>query len=171
MLLKKIENKNLEDFMLIAKWYNDPEILPYIKPRMSDEPLTMTDGVKMYERDKDNLSKERFFITVEGKPIGVVSIDKAFEDLISEKKSTAWISICIGEKEYWGKGLSKTAMKLLEEECKSQGFKGIELGVFEFNERAIGLYKGMGYEEIGFVPDFTLYNAKWYKDIRMYKSI
>ena len=47
----------------------------------------------------------------------------------------------------------------------------IELGVFEFNHNAIGLYRNMGYIELGVIEKFTCWQGSWYKDIRMEKYI
>jgi RimJ/RimL family protein N-acetyltransferase len=54
---------------------------------------------------------------------------------------------------------------------KKESYNRIELGVFEFNTVAIGLYKKMGYNEIGRIEDFTYWNGKMWQDIRMEKII
>ncbi|WP_010097519.1 GNAT family N-acetyltransferase [Ornithinibacillus scapharcae] len=45
-----------------------------------------------------------------------------------------------------GKGLGKATMLALEEYAKSENIKQIRLHVFAHNQRAIALYKKMGYE-------------------------
>ena len=62
-------------------------------------------------------------------------------------------------------------MEYLEAQVRDQGLKRIELGVFEFNSPAIGLYKKMGYKEIGRIKDFTFYQGEMWADIRMEKYL
>jgi RimJ/RimL family protein N-acetyltransferase len=45
-----------------------------------------------------------------------------------------------------GKGLGKKTMNVIDEFCKREGAKHISLHVFAHNERAIALYKKMGYD-------------------------
>lgn len=62
--------------------------------------------------------------------------------LKKKEENTGWISICIGEGDYRGKGVAHEAMIFfLEEECKALGLKRIELGVFEYNQRARTFYE------------------------------
>ena len=70
---------------------------------------------------------------------------------------SAWIGINIGEASARGKGIGTQAMQFLEKEITEMGLKRIELGVFEFDQNAINLYKKMGYKEIGRIDKFTYY--------------
>ncbi len=51
----------------------------------------------------------------------------------------------IGEKEYWGKGIGKTMMNLVEEKARDLKLKSIWLKVLVNNERAINLYHKCDY--------------------------
>jgi ribosomal protein S18 acetylase RimI-like enzyme len=82
---------------------------------------------------------------------------------------TAWIGITIGDPEGRGKGIGYKAIQYLEEEIKKQGLNRVELGVFEFNTQAQKLYRKLGYEEIGRIENFTYWQEKMWKDIRMEK--
>jgi len=105
------------------------------------------------------------------KPIGEASIDTNFPHLVKDKGETAWISIVIGDKSYWGKGVAQKAMEFLEEESKRFGLNRIELGVFGFNQRAKAFYKKLGFNEIKLNEMFTFHNGKWHVDIRMEKYL
>lgn len=52
----------------------------------------------------------------------------------------------IGEKQYWGKGLGKEMLFLLEEEARKSGKSSIWLKVIKENIRAISLYKKFAYK-------------------------
>lgn len=169
--LKKLDEYTLDIFKLMAKWSNDEDIKPFSTPNMDGGELRDVSGEEFLEISMKNKNKRIFLIMDAEKPIGEMTVQKDFEMLTKKDERTAWISIAIGEKSYWGKGVGKTAMKLLEEECKKIGYNKIELGVFEFNERALKLYKSLGYKQIAIHNHFTYYNGSWYDDIRMIKNI
>ncbi len=53
------------------------------------------------------------------------------------------------KKKYWGIGIGTAMMKAMIEWAKREGFERIQLEVFKSNERAINLYKKMGFVEEG----------------------
>lgn len=70
-----------------------------------------------------------------------------------------------------GKGIGYAAIQYLEEQIKKQGLKRIELGVFEFNEKAHKLNHKLGFKEISYFENFTFWQGKMWKDIRMEKFV
>ncbi|MBR4358265.1 MAG: N-acetyltransferase [Butyrivibrio sp.] len=55
-------------------------------------------------------------------------------------------------KEYWGLGLGKALMEACIECAKEAGYTQLELNVVAENERAVSLYKKMGFVEYGRNP-------------------
>jgi len=155
----------------MVSWYNDPEIAPFIHPNFKAVPFHHYSKEDVIDELRPQPTIKRFTIWDDQNPIGELSITRNFHLLINDPAQTAWISIAIGEKEYWGKGIAKKAMTFLEKTCKAEGFKRIELGVFEHNKKAFGLYLKMGYHEIARIEHFTFSNGIWYADIRMEKKI
>jgi RimJ/RimL family protein N-acetyltransferase len=155
----------------MIRWYNDAEIAPYIHCNFqAQEPPLFTRHEALaacaYHPDKFNYLIFDGFIA-----IGEISITRNFFMLHHNLPASAWVSICIGEKEYWGKGIAVMAMAFLEEECRMMGFQRIELGVFENNVRAYRRYLSLGYSEIARYPQFTYSNGDWVADIRMEKNL
>lgn len=105
------------------------------------------------------------------KKVGFVTIDTNFKMSFNESYDTAWISICVGDKKCRGKGIGLKTMKLLEDKVRELGKGKIELGVFEYNTKAINFYEKNGYIAIGKSENFVYYNGNWYSDIRMEKQI
>ena len=160
-----IENDN-NDFELIAKWDNQDEIKYFIRPNFKKgeiEDITVESILKGF---KANCNKKIYIILCNDKKIGYISIDTDFLGLYKKDKDSAWIGICIGESDYRGMGISKKAMSYLEEKSRELNKKRIELGVFEYNETALELYKKMGYTKIGENKKIIYYNGNWYNDIR-----
>ena len=55
-------------------------------------------------------------------------------------------------KEYWGLGIGSALMELLAEKAMENGYEQMELEVVSGNERAIGLYRKMGFVKTGEIP-------------------
>ncbi|MCT4660470.1 MAG: GNAT family N-acetyltransferase [Tissierellales bacterium] len=171
MQFKVLTSYDKDMIHTLEKWYNDPDILPYLHPNFTGEdldPITPAE-IRMMVRTKPN--RKRYGIYDEKRWIGEVSILEGFDNLVATEPRTAWIGLCVGEKDYWRTGVGRQAMLFLEQEAKQLGFKRIELGVFEHNTKARKLYENLGYKEISTLAKFTYYNGNWYDDIRMEKYI
>jgi RimJ/RimL family protein N-acetyltransferase len=155
----------------LVRWYNDEEIAPFIHPNFTtQEPprFTRENALAACAAYPDKFNYGIF----DGKTaIGELSITRNFFLLHNNLPQSAWVSICIGEKEYWGKGVATSAMAFLETTCRAMGFHRIELGVFENNIRAYRRYLSLGYREIARYPNFTYSDGKWVADIRMEKNL
>ncbi|MBF0367713.1 MAG: GNAT family N-acetyltransferase [Oligoflexia bacterium] len=80
-----------------------------------------------------------------GKLVGDVTL----KDIDGDTKS-AHVRIAIAKAELYGKGYARNAMiALLEYSFHELELNRIELEVFSFNERAIRLYKSLGFVEEG----------------------
>ena len=78
-------------------------------------------------------------IQYNGIPIGAVGIKKIFND-----SGEYWGYI--GEKEYWGKGIGKLMLMQMVKDARTIfSLKNLYLKVLHVNERAIGLYKSLGF--------------------------
>ena len=81
-------------------------------------------------------------------------------------------SMAIGlYKEYWGLGIGSAMIELLSEKAVENGYEQMELEVISSNERAIGLYRKMGFVKTGEMPDAMKYKDGTYDglDIMMKK--
>ncbi len=54
---------------------------------------------------------------------------------------------------YWGRGLGTIMMNALEKQAKAMGISQMELEFIEGNDRARGLYEGLGYRVTGELPN------------------
>lgn len=161
----------IEIFDLIASWSNDPEIQPYAIPRFNEGPYEPFTGYELMVSAMQQDSKFIYIVYDDLKPIGEFSIDLAFGQKVSTEPLTAWISLEVGDKDYWGKGVGQWMMQAIEQECRALGCRFIELGVFEYNVRAFNLYQKLGYTQIAVIPDFVYNFGGWHADIRMTKEL
>lgn len=165
-MLKFNEVTKKEDLEIIWKWNQSEDAYLSTPSFILEKKRTIDDMWDAYKSTEKNL----YLIEFNGETVGEVSYDFSFPLLLKKDKKTAWIGIIIGEKNARGKGIGKLAIEFLEEKTKSLGAQRIELGCFEFNEKAYSLYKKIGYKEIGFIDNLTFYDGKWWKDIRMEKN-
>lgn len=64
-------------------------------------------------------------------------------------------------------GYGTELLKALMEECKEYGYKTLEIDVRVENERAIHLYKKIGFKEVRLVKDILRIDKKYYDVLQM----
>ncbi|MBT3713208.1 MAG: GNAT family N-acetyltransferase [Anaerolineae bacterium] len=166
---KKLSIPTPEIVSTLNKWGNDPALIPVIRPNFSKEAFERRDEITEEALLKRLKYTQIYLVYLDEKLVGEISFQVTPKQLYLRISGSAWIGINIGEASARGKGVGVKAMQYLEDEIRAKGIKRIELGVFEYNAPAIRLYKKMGYEEIGRIPEFTYWDGKMWTDIRMEK--
>lgn len=82
---------------------------------------------------------------------------------IKRQKHRVSMGIALFQK-YTGMGIGKIMIEKLMQTAKEKGFEQIELEVSAENERAIHLYKKLGFQIYGTFPDSTKYKDGTYSD-------
>lgn len=122
-------------------WLKDEEV-----KRLTNSPdFTKESQINWYNSLSQRKDFEIWGVKADGYPIGVCGLKG-----IIYNECEYWGYI--GEKTYWGKGIGKTILQLMEEKAKEKGIKIIFLKVIKDNDRAYNLYIKSGYlitEEIG----------------------
>ena len=86
---------------------------------------------------------------VDGKVVGTAGIEAVGTKYKVKHRAEFGISVL---KEYWGLGLGKAMTKACIQCAKDAGYHQLELNVVAENDRAISLYRGLGFEEFGRNP-------------------
>lgn len=154
-----------------TKWENDPALIHLMRLNKDQAEFESQRIIDLDALAKRIEQQSNYLIYFNEQLVGEMSFQKHPPHLYKKDVPTAWIGITIGEESARGKGLGTLAMQYLEEEIRKEGYKRIELGVFEFNLPAQKLYKKMGYTEIGRIPEFTFWQNKMWTDIRMEKYL
>ena len=139
--------------------------------------VTGETGFLMCEPDEVNLTEEEelAFINrhlepedamlilafVDGEYAGNCSFDGRTAS--RREKHRAGIGIALFQK-YTGFGLGKLMMERLIRQMKELGFEQAELTVVDGNERAIRLYRRLGFKECGRIPNANKYDDGTYSD-------
>lgn len=163
----KIEYKpiTIEDIKFRIKWLNDPEVnfgLGTIVRKGTDEEFHQN-WFKGYFEDEKEGKRKIFMIFADGKAIGQVGLLD-----INKYDENADLYIVIGEKDYWGKGIGEMAINFIHDYAKRElGLHKIVLNVHARNERAVNLYKKVGYNEIGVSHDNIKRDGKFEDEVLM----
>ncbi len=155
----------------INRWHNDPDLRHFIRPNQNQADLEREELVTVEEMIRRLEHVHTYLLYLDEQLIGEMNYMVDPGHLYKKEPRTAWIGITIGESVGRDKGVGALAMQYLAEQIRAKGLKRIELGVFEFNTRAIRLYQKLGYQEIGRINDFTYWQGKLWQDIRMEKRI
>lgn len=155
-------------------WENDERIRYFTTPNFKEELLPERTYEEVYIdsllRIEEQAMKD-YLIFDDDVLIGECNLMVDPRHLFNQVPKTAWIGLVIGEEDYRGKGIGRVVMEFLEDECRKLKLKRIELGVFEFNQRAVNLYLKMDYKIIAYLDDFTYHRDKWERDIRLEKIL
>jgi RimJ/RimL family protein N-acetyltransferase len=150
----------LSDAPRFVKWLNDTGITKFLQRRKR---LTLKQEKKWISEALRSKSQKSFIIeTSSGVCVGCTGL------ALNLDHHRATFGIFIGEKNYWNQGLGSEAARLV----LGYGFgklklHRIELGVLEYNPRAMKVYKRLGFKKEGVRRDHILYSGKYYDDIHM----
>lgn len=119
---------------------------------LDNDPATLFSKKIMQEWMEKGLEKTyhpNFFFTIhlleDEKPIGFTSLWNLHWD-----SGDGWVSIALGEPEYWGKGYGTEAMRLLLRYAFTElNLHRVTLFLFEYNPRAMRSYEKAGFRVEG----------------------
>ncbi|MCK4264801.1 GNAT family N-acetyltransferase [Candidatus Babeliales bacterium] len=127
-----------------CNWLNDFEVNRFL----STKKITIKE-IKNYLEEQLNKEDALFvgiFDKFNNKHIGNIKLEP-----IDYKNKIATLGILIGNKNYWGKGIGKEAVKLIiDYSFKVLKLKKIDLSVIIDNQRAIRLYKSVGFKVLNY---------------------
>ncbi len=117
------------------------------------------DGDKEVKEDK-NAYSFRIRVLEDDKLIGLMGL------WVSWSNQVCWLSIAIGEPDYWGRGYGSDALRLgINYAFRELGLYKVMLSVFSYNTRAI-----KAYEKVGFVHEGRQ-RAALYRDGQHYDML
>lgn len=141
--LRAIEREDIPRFL---RWLNDPEVRRFL---VMHEPLSRAREERWFEEQLSRPNELILAIEVlvgnEWVHIGNVGLHR-----IDLKNRTAVLGIVIGEKDFWGKGYGREAIRvLLRYAFFELGLHRVELETFAFNSRALRCYEAVGFKRVG----------------------
>lgn len=151
------------DAAVVASWYEDAEFL-----RLFDTdpalPKTAEEIERMFDESRRDSHAVMFGIRAvsDGELIGIIGLDG-----ISWNHHTASLGIGLG-RAFWDQGLGGEAMRLmLRFAFMELNLHRVGLTVFEYNQRALALYKKLGFVHEGTVREHLLRDGRRYDMYQM----
>jgi RimJ/RimL family protein N-acetyltransferase len=136
-----------EDLERCYRWLNDPEVTRFIEggrypPSMVQEREWLDNAV----RNRSGFANVLLAMeTKDGVHIGNIGLHEG-----SPEHRRAKLGIITGDKDYWSKGYGTDAIRrLLRFAFEQMNLNRVELGTFDFNERAQACYRKCGFVEEG----------------------
>jgi RimJ/RimL family protein N-acetyltransferase len=132
------------DYPLIQAWQNDPEIFRW----MDYDRVFSLDDIRRSE-EHGAAEGHPFIIEADGKAIGRIGLFG-----IKSRTQHGNLYIFIGDRTVWGKGYARDAlMLLLQYAFDTLNLRLVQLWTLADNDRAIRLYKTLGFVEEGRLRD------------------
>ncbi|MBM7578651.1 GNAT family N-acetyltransferase [Jeotgalibacillus terrae] len=160
MTLRKVTE---EDTEIYHSWRNNPEVMKNTSPSMDQ--YTKADTAAFIQMISGASDAKSYMIELKetSQPIGIISLIH-----IDYKNRHAECVIDLGEQKQWGKGFGREAMQLLLAYAFEElNLHKVYLRVFSFNERAVRLYKKLGFEIEGEQRDQLFRDGDWHSVILM----
>ena len=148
------------DARLTAKWGSDPEV-----NKFTSRSRCTTKEMKKWivERLPKNKEYKKLAIDVPG--IGYIGNIGLY---LTKKDKYAEFDIFIGDKKLWSQGYGYDASKtILDYGFNKLNLHYIYLHVYSYSDRAIRLYKKLGFKKEGVMRECVLYKGKYYDKIIM----
>ena len=122
---------------------------PYLLRTPEEIRLTVADEEKFLSRFPDNPNSTMILCFVEGKLAGNCQIDRRTK-LKNRHRASVAIALL---KEFWNLGIGTALFEEMISIAESWDVLQVELEVIEGNDRAMALYRKMGFETMSFVPN------------------
>jgi RimJ/RimL family protein N-acetyltransferase len=140
-----------EDHPLIQRWQNDPEIFRWMD---YERPFSLED-IRRSEEHGAAEGHPFMIVDAAGTPIGRIGLFG-----IKPRTRHGNLYVFIGERSTWGRGYAQDAITLLLTYAfETLGLRLIQLWTLADNERAIGLYKSIGFVEDGRLRDRAFHDG------------
>jgi len=164
-MIRTIRESDAESFLSLCKQLDEENRFMMLEP---GERKTTVDEQKQRIRDILAWENQTLFV-VEGDE-SLVGYLSATGGRVARNKRTAYIVIGILEG-FTGKGLGTALFECMEQWARDRALHRLELTVMVRNQRAVGLYKKMGFEIEGLKRDSLFVDGSYVDEYYMSKLI
>lgn len=144
----------MDDIEILYTWERDIELAIW----SGWTPLVSSVAFRQkYERRITNPEGDLTMLGVqfEGRIVGFVQLAE-----INTYEKRASIGVVIGEKNLWGKGIGRTALRLLLDYAFTvRGLERISAEVYGFNQRSMRLMERVGFQKEGVLRQYEIHNG------------
>lgn len=147
-----------DDILTYYKWHNDMDVMS--STTLTLDKYSLQDTEKLCQQFIHSPNSKSYIIEEKAThlSIGITSLIH-----IDSYNRNAECIIDIGNKGYWGQGYGKEAfILLLDYAFLELNLHRLSLRVFTFNDRAIKLYKSLGFQHEGTCKEAIFRNGTWH---------
>ena len=134
-----------------------------------DEYIQSSITVPLIETELVDNQSFFFLLEPEGTPIGYVKLRRCRPPRRMVNRNAIEIQRIYLLKTHLGQGQGRMLMEFCLDWARNQGYTAVWLGVWERNERALGFYKRMGFEQFGF--HYFQFGAERQRDFWLQKQL
>lgn len=146
----EIIEASVDDYGVLMSLYYESDLYHYEKMPLELKKPEEIAQQRTKESFQQLLGSENNILLMavsEGQVCGLIAANiRERASFIHSAKKVAYIDEVTVLSQYQGKGIAKYLINYLEAYFSAQGITEIELNVYQFNQSAIALYKGLGYE-------------------------
>jgi RimJ/RimL family protein N-acetyltransferase len=164
-----------EDCGLLARWYNDPEVKHLYSLFTDAESFSKDFTPEYFQRigktPQAGGPSRNLMVLLDGMPIGQATFETDTPKLLTKTPHTAWLALIIGDPRLRRCGLGTRITAHLEELAAKSGAQRIEIGVFEYNTRALRFFTSLGYHQLERRPGRVWWDGQMWAEIRFLKTL
>jgi RimJ/RimL family protein N-acetyltransferase len=165
MIIRSINENDCEEFLLLSKALDQETQFMMFEP--GERTMTVDE---QRQRIKNLLSQDNQMIFVAEHESRLVGFVGAFGGNFLRNHHCAYLVMGILQA-FTGQGLGMKVFTVLEEWALKSNIHRLELTVMSHNERAINLYRKMGYQMEGIKKDSLLVNGAYVDEYYMAKLL
>ena len=117
---------------------------------------------RFLEEQTKSENETELIAIIDGKVVGTAGIESVGKKYKVKHRAEFGISVL---KEYWGLGLGKALTKACIRCAKDAGYNQLELNAVAENDRALSLYRSLGFEEFGRNPSGFRSRTSGYQEL------
>jgi RimJ/RimL family protein N-acetyltransferase len=141
-----------------AEWTADDELVLLMGADPTEQPFVSPEDEQRRTRDwfqdRQEFGDQLYAIEVNGRYIGDIDVE------FFPEARKAEMSVFIGDRTQWGKGYGSESVRLVLEQLRSEPeFDRVEVGVPRGNDRALGFWQRLGFQQYATDDDGT----RWFR--------
>ena len=145
-----IRNGNASDGLAVYEVFNLTHAeTDYLLSYPDENSFVPEQEARFLEEKAECPNETELIAIIDGKVAGTAGIEVVGKKYKVKHRAEFGISVL---KEYWGLGLGKALTKACIQCAKNAGYDQLELNVVADNDRALSLYRSLGFEEFGRNP-------------------
>lgn len=158
-----IRNGNASDGLAVYEVFNLTHAqTDYLLSYPDENSFDPEQEARFLEEKAESQNETELIAIIDGKVAGTAGIEAVGNKYKVKHRAEFGISVL---KEYWGLGLGKALAKACIRCANNAGYDQLELNVVADNDRALSLYRSLGFEEFGRNPRGFNSKASGYQEL------